>query len=165
VVYANSPLGRYTSLVLSSYVLYRLNSSSSLTSFTAPFRAQKAFDEVRERHTSDPSLETYTSTVYGWRMFIGLCLTTPTIHGNLCITLAISTRRRFTVKMPKGGKKGYLYIRRKGLKHAAWLSVHGSGRQRKLAAEFVKYILQRAEKAGKEVYEKAKKIIEEGMSR
>jgi hypothetical protein len=29
--------------------------------------------------------------MYGWRMLIGLCLTTPAIHGNLHITLAIST--------------------------------------------------------------------------
>jgi hypothetical protein len=34
-----------------------------------------------------------------------------------------------------------------------------------MAAEFVKYILERAWEAGKEVYEKAGKIIEEGMSR
>jgi hypothetical protein len=51
------------------------------------------------------------------------------------------------------------------LAHAAWLSAHGSGRQRELAAEFVKYILQRAREAGGNVYEKAGKIIEEGMSR
>jgi hypothetical protein len=51
------------------------------------------------------------------------------------------------------------------LAYAAWPSVYGSGRQRKLAAEFVKYILQRAERAGEEVYEKAQKIIVEGMSR
>jgi hypothetical protein len=49
--------------------------------------------------------------------------------------------------------------------YAAWLSVYGSGEQQRLAAEFVSYILQRAEKAGEEVCEKAQKIIEEGMSR
>jgi hypothetical protein len=49
--------------------------------------------------------------------------------------------------------------------YAAWLSVYGSGEQQRLAAEFVSYILQRAEKAGKEVYEKATKIVKEGMSR
>jgi hypothetical protein len=74
--------------------------------------------------------------------------------------------KHFTVEMPEGGKAGYVYVRREGLKHAAWLSVHGSGeQQRRLAAEFVKYILQRAEEAGKEVYDKAKKIIEEGKAR
>jgi hypothetical protein len=68
----------------------------------------------------------------------------------------------FLVKMPEGGNKaGYVYIRREGLVHAAWLSVHGSEKQRKLAAEFVNYILQKAEKAGKEVYDKAREVIDE----
>jgi thiaminase len=58
-----------------------------------------------------------------------------------------------------------VYIRREGLVYAAWLSEYGSGRQRELAAEFVKYILERAREAGEEVYEKAREIIEEGMSR
>ena len=71
----------------------------------------------------------------------------------------------FTVKMPKEGRDGYVYIRREGLAYAAWLSVHGSGEQQRLAAEFVKYILQRAEKEGDDVHEKVKKIIEEGMLR
>jgi hypothetical protein len=66
--------------------------------------------------------------------------------------------------MPKGGL-GYVNILKEGLAYAAWLSVHGEGEQRELAAEFVKYILRRAEEAGKEVYEKAKEIIEEGKAR
>jgi hypothetical protein len=73
--------------------------------------------------------------------------------------------KHFSVKMPEGGEAGYVSILRKGLEHAAWLSVYGSGRQQELAAEFLEYILQRAWEAGEEVYEKAKKIIEEGMSR
>jgi hypothetical protein len=56
-------------------------------------------------------------------------------------------------------------ILRDGLEHVAWLSEHGSGRQRELAAEFVKYTLERAEEAGEKVYEKAQKIIEEGKTR
>jgi hypothetical protein len=71
----------------------------------------------------------------------------------------------FTVKMPEEGRYGYVYIRRKGLEHAVWLSVYGSGRQRGLAAEFVEYILRRAWEAGEEVYEKAKKIVDEGKAR
>jgi hypothetical protein len=71
----------------------------------------------------------------------------------------------FSVKMPEGGDAGYLYILREGLAYAAYLSVHGKDEdQRELAAEFVKIILQRAEEAGKEVYEKASKIIEEGKA-
>jgi hypothetical protein len=46
----------------------------------------------------------------------------------------------------------------------AWLSVHGSGEQQRLADEFVKYILQRAEEKGKDVYKKALEIVNEGKS-
>jgi hypothetical protein len=71
----------------------------------------------------------------------------------------------FTVEMPGEGRDGYVYIRREGLAYAAWLSVRGKDeQQRELAAEFVKRILRRAEEAGREVYEKVKEIVEEGMS-
>ena len=63
----------------------------------------------------------------------------------------------FTVKMPEGGRDGYVSILKEGLSYAVWLSVHGSGEQQKLAAEFVEYILQRAKEKGDDVYEKAKK--------
>ncbi len=66
--------------------------------------------------------------------------------------------------MPEGGDAGYLYILREGLAYAAWLSVYGSGEQQRLAAEFVEYILRRAEETGKEVYEKAREIVEEGKA-
>jgi hypothetical protein len=71
----------------------------------------------------------------------------------------------FTVKMPEEGREGYVLIYRKGLERAAWLSVHGSGEQQRLAAEFINYILQRVEKEGDDVYEKVKKIIDEGKAR
>jgi hypothetical protein len=75
--------------------------------------------------------------------------------------------RHFTVKMPEGGGVGHEYILRKGLEHAAWLSVYGSGEQQKLAEKFVNHILQRAKEACGSaeqcvVYEKAKEIVEEG---
>jgi flavin-dependent dehydrogenase len=79
--------------------------------------------------------------------------------------MGLEEDKHFTAKMPEGGKASYVSILRKGLEHAAWLSEYGSGRQRELVAEFVDYILQRAEEAGGEVYEKATKIVEEGMSR
>jgi hypothetical protein len=69
--------------------------------------------------------------------------------------------KHFTVKMPEEGSEGYVYIRREDLAHVAWLSVYGSGEQQRLAAEFINYILQKAEKAGKEVYEKTRVIIDE----
>ncbi len=67
--------------------------------------------------------------------------------------------------MPEGGDTGYLYILREGLAYAAWLSVHGSGEQQRLAAEFVEYILQRAWEEGEDVYRKAEEIVKEGRSR
>ncbi len=73
--------------------------------------------------------------------------------------------RHFSVKMPEGGDAGYLYILKEGLAYAAWLSVHGSGRQRELAADFVGYILQRAWEEGEDAYGKAEEIVKEGRSR
>ena len=73
--------------------------------------------------------------------------------------------RHFTVRMPEGGKAGYVSILKEGLVYAAWLSVHGSGEQQRLVAGFVEYILQRAEEAGEEVYEKAREVVEEGKAR
>jgi hypothetical protein len=72
----------------------------------------------------------------------------------------------FTVRMPEGDRDGYVYILREGLERAAWLSVHGKDEQRRrLAAEFIEYILQRAEEAGEEVRKKAEEIVEEGKAR
>jgi hypothetical protein len=71
----------------------------------------------------------------------------------------------FTVKMPDGGKAGYVRIHKAGLMYLARLSVYGKDERQRLAAEFVEYILQRAREAGKKVYEKAKEIIKEGRAR
>jgi hypothetical protein len=72
--------------------------------------------------------------------------------------------RHFTVKKPEGGKRGYVSILREGLERAAWLSVHGSGEERRLAAEFIGYILQRASEEGGDVYRKALEIVERGKA-
>jgi hypothetical protein len=54
----------------------------------------------------------------------------------------------FTVKMPKGGKKGYVSILKEGLAYLAWLSVRGKDKElRELAATYVELILQRAKDA------------------
>jgi len=79
--------------------------------------------------------------------------------------IGLEEGKHFSVKMPEGGKAGYVRIRREGLERAAWLSVYGSGRQRELAAEFVEYILQRAKEAGDDVHEKAKEIVKRGKAR
>ena len=79
--------------------------------------------------------------------------------------IGLEESKHFTVKMPEGGRDGYVYIRREGLAYAAFLSVYGKDeQQRRLAADFVERILQRAEEEGEEVYEKASKIIEEGRA-
>ncbi len=79
--------------------------------------------------------------------------------------MGLEEGRHFSVKMPEGGRYGYVRILREGLAYAAWLSVYGSGEQQRLVAEFVEYILQRAREAGEEVYEKAREIVEEGKAR
>jgi hypothetical protein len=80
--------------------------------------------------------------------------------------MGLEEGRHFSVKMPEGGKAGYVSILKEGLAHAAFLSVYGKDeQQRRLAAEFIEYILQRAEEEGEEVSKKAEKIIEEGKAR
>jgi hypothetical protein len=79
--------------------------------------------------------------------------------------MGLEEGRHFSVRMPEGGELGRVSFLREGLERAAWLSVRGEGEQQELAADFVKYILERAEEAGEEVCEKAQKIIEEGMLR
>jgi nucleotide-binding universal stress UspA family protein len=76
--------------------------------------------------------------------------------------MGLEEGRHFSVKIPEEGRHGYVYIRREGLAYAAWLSVHGSEDQRKLAAKFVKYILQRAEEKGENVRKKVEKVVEGG---
>ena len=78
--------------------------------------------------------------------------------------MGLEEGRHFTVKMPEEGREGYVYILRKGLERAAWLSVRGEGEQQKLAAEFVEYILQRAKEEGGDVYRKVEEIVKEGRS-
>jgi hypothetical protein len=76
--------------------------------------------------------------------------------------MGLEEGKHFTVKTPEGGKAGYVSILREGLERAAWLSIHGSGDQQKLAAEFVGYILQRAGEEGGAVYEKAEEVVRRG---
>ncbi|MFP3192303.1 MAG: PaRep2b protein, partial [Thermoproteus sp.] len=78
--------------------------------------------------------------------------------------LGLVEGRHFTVRMPEGGGKGYVRILKKGLAYAVWLSIHGSGDQQRLAAEFVDLILERARKKGGAVYEKALEIVRRGKA-
>ncbi|MFZ8806845.1 MAG: hypothetical protein ACO2PN_01910 [Pyrobaculum sp.] len=79
--------------------------------------------------------------------------------------MGLEEDKHFTVKMPKGDKRGYVLILKDGLEHAAWLSLHGEGERQKLVAEFVEYILQRARDEGEDVYKKALEVVEEGKAR
>jgi tetratricopeptide (TPR) repeat protein len=79
--------------------------------------------------------------------------------------MGLEEGKHFSVKMPEGGRDGYVSILREGLAYAAWLSVRGEGEQQKLAAEFVEYILQRAKEEGGDVDRKAEEIMKEGRSR
>jgi hypothetical protein len=51
-----------------------------------------------------------------------------------------------------------------GLAYAAWLSTHGSGRQRELAEEFLERVLRAAQIDGEDVYRRVKRIIDVGIS-
>jgi hypothetical protein len=79
--------------------------------------------------------------------------------------MGLEEGRHFSVKMPEGDKRGYVLILKDGLERAAWLSLHGSGEQQRLAAEFVEYILQRARDEGEDVHRKALEVVEEGKAR
>ena len=80
--------------------------------------------------------------------------------------IGLEEDKHFTVKMPEGGKAGYVRILREGLERAARLSVYGKDeQQRRLAAKLVEYILRRAEEADENVRKKAEEIIEEGKAR
>jgi hypothetical protein len=50
--------------------------------------------------------------------------------------------------MPEDGRAGCLRILARGLACAAWLSAHGSGRQRELAEEFLERVLRAAQIEG-----------------
>lgn len=65
----------------------------------------------------------------------------------------------FTVKAPGGGKAGYIYVRREGLRRAA-----AAARGNPAAAEFVEHILRRAEEAGGEVWRRVKEVVEAGRA-
>jgi len=70
----------------------------------------------------------------------------------------------FTVKMPEGGRTGYVSVLKEGLVYAAWLAARGSGERQKLAADFVGRILEKAEARGGAVYEKVRKAVVGGWA-
>jgi len=71
----------------------------------------------------------------------------------------------FTVKMPDDRTVGRLRILAKGLAYIAWLSIHGSGRQRELAGKFLEQILRAAQAKGGDAYRRVKRAVDAGMTR
>ena len=70
----------------------------------------------------------------------------------------------FTVCASKGGV-WHVRIRIASLIRVAWLSDHGSGRQRELAAALVEHVLRSAAERGGEVYERVVEIVEAGVAK
>jgi hypothetical protein len=79
--------------------------------------------------------------------------------------MGLEEGKHFTVKIPQVGREGYVWILRKGLEHATWLSVHGEGEQQRLAADFVEHILQMAKSKGDDVRKKVEEIVIKGIEK
>ncbi|MFZ8807869.1 MAG: PaRep2b protein [Pyrobaculum sp.] len=64
-----------------------------------------------------------------------------------------------------GGGRGRVYLLAEGVRRLAWLSRHGEGEQRRRAAEFLKFLEEKARAKGGEVFRKLEALVEEGRSR
>jgi hypothetical protein len=64
-----------------------------------------------------------------------------------------------------GGEGGRVYLLAEGVRRLAWVSTHGEGEQRQRAAEFLKFLEERAKAKGAEVLRKLEALVEEGRSR
>jgi hypothetical protein len=64
-----------------------------------------------------------------------------------------------------GGEGGRVYLLAEGVRRLAWVSTHGEGEQRRRAAEFLKFLEERAKAKGAEVLRKLEALVEEGRSR
>jgi hypothetical protein len=69
----------------------------------------------------------------------------------------------FTVRW--GGGRGRVYLLAKGVRRLKWVSIHGEGEQRRRAAEFLKFLEEKARAKGGEVLRKLEALLEEGRSR
>jgi hypothetical protein len=63
------------------------------------------------------------------------------------------------------GEEGYVYLKAEGVKRLAWASIHGEREQRLKAAEFLKFLEERAKAEGAEVLKKLEALVEEGRGR
>ena len=69
----------------------------------------------------------------------------------------------FTVRW--GGGRGRVYLLAEGVRRLAWVSEHGVEGQRRRAAEFLKFLEEKARAKGGEVLRKLETLVEEGRSR
>jgi hypothetical protein len=69
----------------------------------------------------------------------------------------------FTVRW--GGGMGRVSLLAEGVRRLAWISVHGEGEQRRRAAEFLKFLEEKAKAKGAKVLIKLEALVEEGRSR
>jgi len=64
-----------------------------------------------------------------------------------------------------GGERGRVYLLAEGVRRLKWISVHGEGEQRRRAAEFLKFLEEKARAKGGEVLRKLEALLEEGRCR
>jgi hypothetical protein len=69
----------------------------------------------------------------------------------------------FTVRW--GGGRGHVYLLAEGVRRLKWVSIHGEEGQRRRAAEFLKFLEEKARAKGGEVLRKLEALLEEGRSR
>jgi hypothetical protein len=69
----------------------------------------------------------------------------------------------FTVRW--SGGRGRVCLLAEGVRRLAWLSIHGEEGQRRRAAEFLKFLEEKARAKGGEVLRKLEALVEEGRSR
>jgi hypothetical protein len=63
------------------------------------------------------------------------------------------------------GGRGYVSLLAEGMRRLAWVSIHGEGEQRRRAAEFLKFLEEKAKAKGREVLRKLETLLEESRSR
>jgi len=80
-------------------------------------------------------------------------------------TLGLRESEHFTVTWLEGGRLGYLYITREGIKEVAHIARHGPEPQRLRAALLIEHLRKRAETKGGNVLQKLEELVREGESR
>jgi uncharacterized protein YkuJ len=69
----------------------------------------------------------------------------------------------FTVRW--GGERGFVSLLAEGVRRLKWVSERGEGEQRRRAAEFLKFLEEKAKAKGAEVLRKLEALVEEGKGR